>query len=136
MTDSAYGTGSEPLTVDERARLRLSVRVEALERWLAATGGEARRSVIAHFAVEVTADDIRASYVELASSDESLAELNQTLEEPLPSEGPVHEPGPDAPPGAVAYTVIPHEDFIIQVTPPDDAALRALWDDIEPVDGA
>ena len=95
--------GPEPLTVFERARRRSTVRVAALETWLAATAGEARRLVIAHFAQDVTPDDLRAAYLELGSPAEELAELERVLSEPLPPAGPLHTPGPDAPPGALAF---------------------------------
>lgn len=135
MADSAYGTGSEPLTAVECARLRPSVRVAALEQWLAATGGAVRRLVIAHFAQEVTPDDLRASHVELGGADEELVELDEMLAEPLPAEeGPVHVPGPDAPPGALAFSAVPYRQLIVQFEPPDDASLQALWDAIEPAD--
>jgi hypothetical protein len=134
MADPPYGTGSEPLTAIERARLRRGVRVEALERWLTATGGEMRRLIIAHFAREVTPEDLRAPYAELRSTDGELADLERTLAEPLPVEGPVHVPGPDAPPGALAFSVIPFQQLILEITPPDDPSLHALWDAIEPAD--
>lgn len=134
MSDSEYGTGSEPLTGVERARLRPSVRVEALHRFLVATGGAARRTVIAHFSQEVTADDLRASHAETGSGAEELAELERMLAEPLPTEGRVHTPEPDAPPGALHYVVVPHQDFIIRMYPPDDPSLRALWNAIEPLE--
>jgi hypothetical protein len=135
MADSGYGAGSEPLTAVECARLRPSVRVAALERWLVATGGEARRLVIAHFAQEVTPDDLRASHMELGGTDEELAELEEMLAEPLPSEeGPVHVPGPDAPPGALAFSVVPYGQLVVRFEPPDDPSLQAFWDAIEPAD--
>ena len=90
--------------------------------------------MIAHFAQEVTPDDLRASHVELGGTDEELAELEQMLAEPLPAEGPVQVPGPDAPPGALAFSLIPYQQLVVRVTPPDDPSLRALWDAIEPAD--
>jgi hypothetical protein len=132
MADSAYGVGTEPLTVIERSRLRPTVRVAALEAWLAATGGDARRTVIAHFAQEVTPDDLRATHFELGSTAEELAELERSLVEPLPPAGPLHTPGPDAPPGAVAFVPVPYQQLVVQITPPDEPSLRALWEAIEP----
>jgi hypothetical protein len=132
MVDSAYGIGTEPLTMFERARLRPTVRVVALEAWLAATGGDGRRAVIAHFAQEVTPDDLRAAHVELGGTAAELAELEGILAEPLPSVEPLHTPGPGAPPGALAFVPIPYEQFLLQLAPPDEPSLRSLWEAIEP----
>ena len=140
MSDRDYGHGPEPLTATERGRLRRTVDSAALERWLVATSGVYRRIVVAHFAEEVTGDDLRASYRDIPATAEELAELETSLEEAeldrssteeLPPLGPVHYPGRDASPGAVPFQVVPTTQYVLQLTPPDDPALRALWDAIE-----
>lgn len=131
--EARYGEGSEPLTWFERARLRRSVNVSALERWLTATDGSLRRSYIAHFASEVTPDDLRASHRELGSTEEALSELERTLAAPPPPEGePVRAPGGNARERPLTFRFIPTQQLIVQFTPPDDPSLRALWDAIEP----
>jgi len=131
VSDSDYGEGAEPLTPTERGRLRPTVDAATLERWLIATRGLYRPMVIAHFAQEVTADDLRASYGEIPATAEEMAELERCLAEEPPPPGPIHHPGPDSPPGAVAFQPVPYTDYILQMTPPDDPPLRDLWDAIE-----
>jgi hypothetical protein len=131
VSDSEYGQGAEPLTPTERLRLRPSVDAVALERWLVATAGEARRTVITHFARDVTPDDLRGIYRETRATAEEMAELERSLAEELPPPGPIRYPGPDAPPGALAFASVPYDQYVVQTIPPADPDLRAFWEAIE-----
>jgi hypothetical protein len=127
-----YGAGTAPLTPTELARLRRSVDPSALERWLSVSGGELRRAIIAHFAETITEDDLRVTRAECGASAEEMAELELMLAEPPPPPEPMRYPAADAPEGAVAFQFIPTSQLVLFVEPPEDPALRALWDAIEP----
>ena len=133
MDNNEYGRGAEPLTPTERGRLRPSVDPVALERLIAASGGEARRALVVHFAGEVTVDDVRAALAEMGADDD-LAEIERALELAAsePTEPPrLVEPAPNVP-GAVAHMTIPTTNSILQVEPPEDPVLRTLWENVEP----
>lgn len=133
MDNDKYGRGTEPLTPTERARLRAGVDPVALERLIAGVGGEARRALVVHFATEVMVDDLRAALVEMGAHDD-LAALERGLtaaeSEPMPAPRLV-EPPPNVP-GAVAHVTVPTTNFLLQIRPPEDPALRALWESVEP----
>jgi hypothetical protein len=133
MENDSYGRGTEPLTPTERHRLRPGVDPVALERLIAAAGAEARRALVAHFATEVTPDDLRAALNALGARDE-LAALERGLDavehEPVPPPELV-EPPPGVP-DAVSHIAVPTTNFIMQVGPPEDPVLRKLWEDVEP----
>jgi hypothetical protein len=101
---------------------------------LVATDGEFRRMVIAHFAEHVTPDDLRAIYRETNATAEEMAELERELVEDVPIPGPMHYPGPDAPPGTLAFATVPHNYYIIKMMAPEDPARRAFWEAIERAD--
>ena len=133
MDNNEYGRGAEPLTPTERGRLRKSVDPVALERLIAASRGEARRALVVHFATEVTADDVRAALAEMGADDD-LAEIERALATGAsePTEPPrLVEPDPHVP-GALAHVTVPTTNFLLQVDPPDDPALRTLWENVEP----
>jgi hypothetical protein len=120
-----------PLSEAERARLRPSVDVAALERWLAATNDDIRIAIVAHFATEITADDLRAVGKVVGATTEDLALWDAAMEAPLEL-GPLHVPGPDAPPNAVSFRSVPMAQPVLWIEPPDDPALASLWSAIEP----
>lgn len=71
MTDTnksepVYGEGADTLTDYERSRLRGTVRPDALERFLVATGGIARRRIIVTLTSEVLPEDLAIIDPELA----------------------------------------------------------------------
>jgi hypothetical protein len=126
-----YGAGGEPLTATERERLRPSVNVAALERWLAATHGEMRRAIIAHFADEVTDEDLIAVRRAAGASEDELAALS-AIDDDAGLPPMMHEPSPGASSDALKVRFIPSWQPIVAVIRPDDLALCALWDAIEP----
>jgi hypothetical protein len=116
------------LTAEERARLRPSVEVAALERLLARLPPEARRLLLLHFARARTLEDFRAALAD-SGDPEALRDLERFLAEPPPP-AEVH---PATEPGTVSYVPLPTDDLYANVSPPeDDPELRALWDAIEP----
>jgi len=123
---------AEPLSEAECARLRPSVDVVALQRWLDATHDEVRVAVIAHFANMVTAQDLRAIGEAVGATAEELAAWDAPDEEPsLPGEW--HIPGPDAPSNAVTFRSIPGPSQpVVWMEPPEDPILTVLWNAIEP----
>jgi hypothetical protein len=131
MIPSDDKSGAEPLSVSERARLRPSVDVAALQRWLDATHDEVRVAVIAHFASSVNADDLRAIGQVVGATAEDLAAWDAMADESLPL-GPLQIPGPDAPPNALAFRSIPTSQAFVMMEPPKDPILASLWNAIEP----
>lgn len=133
MDNDEYGRGTGPLTPIERRRLRPGVDPVALERLIAAVGGSARRALVVHFAAEVTADDVRAALAEMGADDE-LAEIERGLA--IVASEPVEPPrlveAPPDMPGAVAHVAVPTTNFLMQVEPPEDPAVRKLWEAVEP----
>lgn len=132
MTQSDYGTGDEPLTPVERQRLRASVDVAALERWLTMSHGELRRALVAHFAIEVTDEDLIEVRREAGATDDEVSALARRDDDAGADENVVHAPPANGRPGARAFRFISSWQPIVSVIPPDDSALRALWDAIEP----
>lgn len=133
MDNNEYGRGTEPLTPTERGRLRPGVDPLAVERLIAAVGGEARRALVVQFAAEVTGDDVRAALTEMGADDD-LAEIERALDLAAsePTEPPrLVEPAPHVP-GAVAHVTIATTNFFLQVEPPEDPVLRTLWENVEP----
>jgi hypothetical protein len=118
MSDTDYGIGDGSLTDVERARLRPSVNPAALERWLVASGGESRRAVIAHFATDMTDDDL-AEIQRVVGIDDPESEELRAAEEDEPSD-PVHE------------RFVSQWVHVVGLVPPDEPELRVLWDAIEP----
>jgi len=131
MTSDNHHASAQPLTEIERARLRPSVDVAALQRWLRATNDETRVAVIAHFASMVTGDDLKAIGQALGATAEVLAAWDSPLEVPMLL-GPLQIPGPDAPPNAVAFRTIPTSQAFVMMERPGDPTLASLWDAIEP----
>lgn len=124
-----------PLTAAERQRLRPSVNIPALERFLAAAPETPRGALIAHFAIEVTPDDLLAFMRGIQVAGEASAaevdEYERTMREPSP------DPAPDgsaraAASSGVRYVPVPHSQYVLRFDPPADPELRALWDAIEP----
>ena len=128
MSGSGSDRAPAGLSAEERARLRPGVDAAALERLLARLPDEAaRRAAVLHFAREVTLEDVRALLAEAGETD-ALRDLERSLAEP-PPRSPLH---PARGPGTVAYRVVPTDWFGIRVSPPEDPALRALWEAVEP----
>ena len=135
-TPSEYGIGDEPLTPFERQCLRSTVDVAALERWLIVTGGQHRRTLIANFATIVTDDDmiaVRAEGGDPLDSDDS-----------DDFDGPMDEiEVADIADDLADFSNDPREPRklqflegewvnVVQVYPPTDPELSALWFAIEP----
>lgn len=123
------------LTADERQRLRPSVNVAALERFLADAPETPRDALIAHFATEVTLDDLLAFMRTMhAAGEVSAAEVEEyerTWREPLPDLAP-DDSAPTLESGGVRYVPVPHMQYVLQVEPPVEPELRELWKAIEP----
>jgi hypothetical protein len=131
MTSDDLGS-SAPLSEMERARLRPSVDVAALERWLIATNDDIRFAVIVHFSTHISAEDLRAVGEAIGASAEDLAAWEEPPPEELSDLGPLCTPGPDAPPNAVTY----RSGFggwqpVVMIMPPEDPDRFALWSAIE-----
>jgi hypothetical protein len=112
------------LTPAERARLRPTVDVDALERFLAEIPEEVRvgvqSAVILHFSRSVTIADIR-DFLLAVGNDDTAAAMDRAI-----ATQPVKEPGvaPDEP--------TPPKGEVFTMEPPKSRWLRELWDAIEP----
>ena len=131
MTHSDYGVGDEPLTPLERQRLRSTVDAAALERWFVVTGGANRRATIAHFAVEVTDDDLSAVEDE-ADLDPGIQDIDD-IDDRADIEAAIAASRKDLGPKRTLM-FIPQTTWtpVVQVYPPDDPELLSLWHAIEP----
>ena len=117
------------ITRDERARLRISVDVPALERLLAATRADERHATFVHFVRTVTADDIREFH--RANGDSAArAEFERALAAPPPVPD-VHPVDPGNP-YSLAFIPLATDVFVLEMEPPKDRVMRALWDAVEP----
>lgn len=97
------------LTPEQRARLRPSVDVAALERLLAAVPAEARLGLVVACFAEITPEELR----------EVGAEVPDNAAETRPAS---HR-------GRPAHLPPQHSDFMIEF---DDPHLARLWDEVEP----
>jgi hypothetical protein len=116
------------LTPTERARLRSTVDVSALERFLAAIPEDVRpgvqSAVILHFSRAVTMADIRDFLLAVGNDDTAAAVDRAIATQPSAEPGPVSQE-PHSPKS---------ESFTME--PPKSRRLRALWDAIEPQQSA
>ena len=129
MTQSDYGSGDERLTALELRRLRPTVDVVALERWLVASHGQFRRATIAHFATEVTEEDlseVRREARMAADTDASLAASADDESAPGPAEARSFQFE------GRTFRFVSKWQAVVISYPPRDPVLRALWDAIEP----
>jgi hypothetical protein len=112
------------LTPAERARLRLTVNVNALERFLAEIPDDVRpgvqSAVVLHFSQAVTKADIR-DFLAAVGSDDAAAAVDRAI-----ATRPAVEPGPPA------DEPTPPKNEAFSMEPPTSPRLRALWDAIEP----
>jgi hypothetical protein len=146
MSHSGYGVGDEPLTALERQRLRSTVDPAALERWFVVTRGASRRASIAHFAVEVTDDDLSAVMgdTDLHPAIEDIDDTRdvdyvdeidevEEIDDRADIEAAIAASRKDLGPKRTLIFV-PQTQWvpIVQVYPPDDPELLALWHAIEP----
>ena len=136
MRDSS-NEGAHPdvrLTVEERHRLRPTVDHAALERFLAAAPDVPRVAVIAHFAIEVYLEDLlalqRIRHQAGEISDADLEAYERTMREPWPDDEP-ESSGRSSELG-LRFVPVPQGVYVVQVQPPSDSVLSALWDAIEP----
>jgi hypothetical protein len=129
MTQSGYGDGGGPLTSLELQRLRPSVNVAALEQWLAATHGALRRAIIAHFATEVTDDDLAEVRRETGAADDNGTGLSEIVAED--DAATIHVPTLRSPRGR-SFRFISSWQPVVIVDPSADPALLTLWHAIEP----
>jgi hypothetical protein len=112
------------LTPAERARLRPTVDVDALERFLAEIPREVRvgvqSAVVLHFSRTVTKADIR-DFLLAVGNDDTAAAVDRAI-----TTRPVVEPGPGS------QEPDPPRSEVFTMEPPKGPRLRALWDAIEP----
>ena len=112
------------LTSAERGRLRPTVDVSALERFLAAIPSEVRpgvqSAVVLHFSRAVTKADIR-DFLIAVGNDDTAAAVDRAI-----GTKPAAEPGP------VADEPVAPKSELFSMEPPESPRLRALWDAIEP----
>ena len=132
MSESDYAVGHKPLTAFERQRLRPTVDPAALERWLVVSHGEFRRAMIAHFATEVTEDDLLAVRREAGLSD-AVDPAAPTISEREPPEAPRDA---SAPSEGLHFLFVSTWQPIVMVEAPTDPELRALWEAIEVESGS
>jgi hypothetical protein len=122
------------LTSAERDRLRPTVDVSALERFLAEIPEEVRAgvqsAVVLHFSRAVTKADIR-DFLRAVGNDDA-AEAVQRGIAAGPGDIPEPELHPPSQPDALAFEPIPTTQQIFTMEPPTSPRLRALWDAIEP----
>jgi hypothetical protein len=127
MTDASV----EPLTDEQRARLRRSVDPEALERLLARAPKAERALVLLGFYAEPTAAETLDALRAAGTSAGELEELRQLAEGvPLPPNlaHPENDPDPDW----ATSTWFVHLDLETASEP----ELRVLWESAEPSRGA
>lgn len=139
MREQGYGHGTEPLTAVERARLRPSVNADALEHLIAATRGEFRRGLVAHFSQAATRDDVRVGLCEMGQeafwrdieADHARAEH---VEASFPPGTPPSRlaRGATDDGAAIEWSLVGAPQWVISMQPPSDPALRALWLAVEP----
>lgn len=112
------------LTPAECARLRPTVDVGALERFLAEIPEEVRAgvqsAVVLHFSRAVTMADIRDFLLAVGNDDTAAAVDRAIATQPAVEPGPVSEE-PNSP-----------KSELFSMEPPTSPRLRALWDAIEP----
>jgi hypothetical protein len=111
------------LTPAERARLRPTVDVSALERFLAEIPEDVRpgvqSAVVLHFSRAVTMADIR-DFLNAVGNDDAAAAVDRAI-----ATRPAVEPGP------VSQGPTPTKSEAFSMEPPTSPRLRALWDAIE-----
>lgn len=115
------------LSPEDRARLRRTVDAAALERFLASIPPDIRRIAVLTFVRQRTAEDLRILNRELGD-EQSLAELESLLEQPTQPPLPPHP----VPPGSLSYVPAESMSFVVQLEPPREPELLALWRRIEP----
>jgi hypothetical protein len=116
--------GKPALSASERARLRPTVDVDALERFLAEIPDEVRpgvqSAVVLHFSQTVTMSDIR-DFLNAVGSDDAAAAVDRAI-----ATRPAIEPG------RTTDVPKPTKQEAFSMEPPATPRLRALWDAIEP----
>ena len=121
VPDPTRGGPPRSLTDADRARLRPTVNVEALERFLAAIPEEdragVRRVAVLHFSRQVTMTDVR-DFLASIGNEEAAAQIDRGLAIRAEAEGA------DAP--------IPSSGQFFTMERPESPRLRELWDAIEP----
>lgn len=128
MADHPYGSGAESLTAFERGRLRPSVDVAALERWLGQTDGECRRALIAHFAVTVTEEELDAVNRELGGTEqEPIVPITPSLDLSLADHGVAGGNSEST----LRFATVPIWQPIVTVLPPEEPERRQAWEAIE-----
>jgi hypothetical protein len=112
------------LTPAERARLRSSVDVGALERFLAEIPDDVRpgvqSAVVLHFSRTVSMADIR-DFLNAMGSDDAADAVDRAIATQLPRKRPPIADGPE-----------PANKELFTMEPPQSPRLRELWDAIEP----
>ena len=121
---------SARLADDERARLRPTVDVDALERFLERVPTALRLPVILHFSRMITTDDLKR-LVQIGPEYEVLSELDadeQQIERDYETAGQ-----PARPTLSLRFNPAPISDFLVQVAAPTQGDLLELWNKIEPL---
>jgi hypothetical protein len=112
------------LTPAERARLRPSVDVSALERFLAEIPDDVRpgvqTAVVLHFSRNVTMADIR-DFLNAMGSDDAADAVDRAIATKAPEKPPPVADGPEAP-----------RNELFTMEAPKSPRLRELWNAIEP----
>jgi hypothetical protein len=112
------------LSAAERARLRPTVDVDALERFLAEIPEEVRpgvqSAVVLHFSRTVTMADVRDFLIAVGNDDTAAAVDRAIAMKPAKEPAPTNEEGKAA------------KSELFSMEPPESPRLRALWDAIEP----
>ena len=133
--DGAPELNATRLTPEARRRLRPTVDATTLEQFLRAAPDLPRGALVAHFATAVTLDDVLSFMRAMREAGDVSAteadECERLWRETWPDEEPGRPEGaPD--PSGLRYVPVPHNQYVLQIEPPLEPTLRALWDAIEP----
>ena len=117
-------TNAVRLTREERARLRATINIAALERYLARVPAGSRQVVLLACAAHVTEEDIAAAGLTVPAppSEAEIRAAREVADRHIP-------------PGTNRLEFLPTTNYHIEPAF-DDPELRALWDEIEPKAGA
>ena len=119
----------------ERVRLRPTVDVRALERFLALVPVCDRRAMVLSFVSPLTFEDVRDVLMESPDPDavDVLGTLMRTHEDvSVTLSDPMMRSDDAEVPTTLRFDCVPTSDWLVQAEPPADPSLRALWDAIEP----
>jgi hypothetical protein len=126
MSDAEIPETPRSLTPAERARLRPTIDIRALERFLAAAPPKVRPLALALCATAPSTMEIRGALDALGLPTET---VDRFAPQPAPrfATPPRHAPTTDA--TRLEFLPTQHTDFLFRF---DDAALLQLWEEVEP----